>query len=56
MNTVKKAAVSVKNTVRKHQGVIFLTVIAGAQVVALRKHDAFLKDHDLYNEFHNIEV
>lgn len=56
MDTIKKAAISTKNFVKKHRvaiAVVTTTVICAAiNRQALGQHNEFLKEKGLYEEFY----
>lgn len=58
MNTIKKVAKSTKEFVGAHKtGLAFIAGGAIAIAVtkpALKSHDNFLKDHDLFDEYYKI--
>lgn len=56
MDKVKKIASSTKEFVKNHQFAVGAIVAAAVLIpinrMALKEHDSFLKEHDLYDQFY----
>lgn len=59
---IKQKIVSVKNTIVANKKVILYSTAVGITTgivlnkVALHSHDAFLKEHDLYDEYYTPDM
>lgn len=53
-NIVKKTAVSTKDFVVRHKVGIALGTIIVLQARSITKHNEFLKEHELFNDFYKL--
>lgn len=55
MNKIKKVARSTKNFVVNHKAAIACVGLIALHVNVVAKHNQFLKEHDLFDEFYKLE-